>query len=107
MASNPTFPTISLGTPSIQTTPSSIASSTESPSPDSVENILDTLVEEMSDEQLTEYVKRCSVLRSSAQTRKAQLVKESVEEHGAKRKSKKKDSIAEALALLASLKNKP
>jgi hypothetical protein len=54
----------------------------------------------------SELREKCSVLRSSAQTRKAQLVKESVEEHGAKRKTKKKDSVAEAMALLAQITSK-
>ena len=69
----------------------------------SLDSLLDMVVHEMTPTQLTEYVKRCAVLRGSAQTRKAALVEEG---HvlGEKRKTKKKDSVAAAMALLLQIK---
>ena len=94
------IPTIKLGTPTTPTTPSPNESLQDSGSTESLENLLDTVVHEMTDEQLREFVKKCSLLRQSAQTRKAALVKEGVEKHGAKRKVKKKDDLSAALQLL-------
>lgn len=104
MNSNPAdstllIPTIKLGTLSIPTSPSSETSSPSAISNLDLDSMLDKLVHEMTDEELTEYVKRCNLLSSSAQTRKAVLVKEGTG-HGAVRKPKKKDSVQEALDLL-------
>lgn len=58
------------------------------------------LVHDMSPEQLAEYVKRCALLRSSAQTRKAEIVKAA----GGKKPSAKKSSVDLALELLLQIK---
>lgn len=70
-------------------------------SPDEILEAPPTLVHNMTPEQVTEYVKRCSVLRSSAQTRKAALKTEG----GVKKKSPaKKSSVEQALELLSQIK---
>lgn len=72
----------------------------------SVDSLLDLLVHEMTPPQLAEYVKRLSVLRSSAQTRKAALTQEAQAlgtEKKASKKTPKKDSVSEAMALLLQL----
>jgi hypothetical protein len=84
-------------------------STLSSPQPVSMNDLpLDELLEKdvttMSPEELTAYVQRCALLRSSAQSRKAALVKEGVEKQGAKPKTKKKDSVAMALAYLTQIK---
>lgn len=67
---------------------------------------MEGLLHTLSNEQLVEYVKRCNLLRSSAQTMNAQLRKESVEVHGAEPKTRKKknetdlDKAMKALGLL-------
>ena len=50
------------------------------------------------------FVQRCALLRSSAQTRKATLVKEGVEKLGVKKKTAKKDSVSMAMAYLSQIK---
>jgi hypothetical protein len=69
-----------------------------------LDELLDLEPHRMTPEQLSAYVQRCSVLRSSAQTRKAALNADSVK-LGATKKTKapKKDSVGQALALLAQL----
>lgn len=58
------------------------------------------LVHEMEPQALAEYVKRCALLRSSAQTRNAELRREEEEDHGVVRekKSKKPKKSSGALA---------
>lgn len=60
--------------------------------------LLEVKVHEMTPEQLTAYIKRCSVLRSSAQTRKASLKAE-----GGVTKKKAKSTIEQAMDLLTQL----
>jgi hypothetical protein len=57
----------------------------------------------MSPEQLTSFIQRCNVLRSSAQSRKAALRQESGVQ---KAPRKKKSNVEQALALLEKLKAK-
>lgn len=70
-----------------------------------MESLLEAPVHEMGPEELAEYIKRCAVLRSSAQTRKATLKKESDAATGKKPKAKK-DNISYALELLAKIQPK-
>lgn len=63
-----------------------------------LDDLLDKKVHEMSPEELTEYIKRCSVLRSSAQTRKAALKAE-----GGVKKKPTKSTIEQALEYLSKI----
>lgn len=67
-----------------------------------LESLLDPPLDKMSPQELAEYVKACAVQRSSAQTRKATLRKESDASTG---KSRKKDPVAQAQELLNSILN--
>ena len=60
--------------------------------------LLEQRPETMTPEQLTAYIKRCSVLRSSAQTRKATLKAE-----GGITKKKAKSTVEQAMELLTQL----
>jgi hypothetical protein len=63
----------------------------------------------MSNAELAEYVKKCAVLRSSAQSRKAALRSESESLGGTKVKKKavaKKSSLEQAMELLTKLEAK-
>lgn len=91
-------PITQLGSLNIQLSPSSNAVS-PSFADDPLDSLLDKLVHEMTDTELVDYVKRCAVLRSSAQTRKAQVRSEGP----AKKTVKKDDSVAKAEALLKQL----
>lgn len=67
-----------------------------------LDELLDLRPEEMNPEELTAYVQRCSVLRSSAQTRRATLVKEG----GGTTKKKSVssvNSVSRAMELLAQI----
>lgn len=67
-----------------------------------IEGILGKLVHNMTPTELVEYIKLCATMRSSAQTRRAALVREG-QNLGAERKpmkGKKKDSVALAMELL-------
>lgn len=70
-----------------------------------LDSLMDLNPAEMCPEALTAYVQRCSVLRASAQTRKAALTKEAGS-LGAKKKATKKDNAALALDLLKQLVQK-
>lgn len=87
--------------PSVPTTSYSEANFNELP----LDELLDLSPEFMTNDQLAAYVQRCSVLRSSAQTRKAALNADAVKLGVTKTKAKKtpKDSVGQALALLAQL----
>lgn len=70
-----------------------------------LDSLLDTaeLVHNLSDVELANYVKRCAVLRSSAQSMKAAINAEAAASGGRKRKEPKKDSVSQALDLLSQL----
>jgi len=69
-----------------------------------LDELLELPVHEMSPSELVAYVNICHTLQVSAQTRRAQLKKESVEVHGvAKTSKKKKSNIDLALDLFAKL----
>ena len=67
-----------------------------------MDELLDVLVHELSDDALVAYVQRCRTLSASAQTRHAALRKESVDVHGGERPKTKKSNVNAALAMLMS-----
>lgn len=67
-----------------------------------IDSVLETLVHDLSNSELMEYVKRCALLRSSAQSRKAALSKEG----GTKPKKAAKSSVEKAMELLSQLQKK-
>jgi len=68
-----------------------------------MDELLEVLVHELSDDALVAYVQRCRTLSASAQTRHAALRKESTDVHGGtKPKSKKASGVNAALAMLMS-----
>lgn len=94
--------------PSTSTTPAGESSTKLSPASKSwndapLESIVleETLLHNLSPEELTAYIQRCNVLRSSAQTRKAALRQESGVQ---KAPRKKKSNVELALALMEQLK---
>lgn len=70
-----------------------------------LDSLMDLRPEQMCPEALAAYVQRCSVLRASAQTRKAALNAEGVKLGATKTKTKapKKDSVSLAMDLLKQL----
>lgn len=105
MNSNPqdsTQPTLNIPLGKQDTQPTSL-SPTSSPSfaDDPLDSLLDKKVHEMSSEELVEFVKRCSLMRSSAQTRKAAVRAEGPAPK--KPSAKSKSNIDAALALLQQL----
>src|SRR4030095_969939 len=94
--------------PSISTTKATMSSTMLSPDSKSwndapLETIVleEQLLHNMTPEELTAYIQRCNVLRSSAQSRKAALRQESGVQ---KVPRKKKSNVEQALALLEKLK---
>lgn len=67
---------------------------------------MDLRPEEMCPEALASYVQRCSVLRASAQTRKAALTKDATALGETKKKPAKKDNVSLAMDLLKQLSQK-
>lgn len=101
--SEPEYPTsattTNLGTQTTEPITSLATSSPESP----LETLFGKLVHDMTNEELVTYIKECAALRSSAQTRRAALVKEGTvlgAEKTPRKKAKPTDSVAEAMALL-------
>lgn len=69
-----------------------------------LDEMLDLPVHDMGPEELAQFVQQLHVMSVSAQTRRASLVKESVEKHGAEKKSKKKkNNVDMAMDLLNQL----
>lgn len=76
---------------------------------ESLSDLLDGRVDQMSNTELAEYVKKCTLLRSSAQSRKAALRNEGESLGGKtvkKKASPKKSSLEQAMELLAKLEAK-
>lgn len=67
-----------------------------------LENLLDMRVEQMSPTELAAYIQKCSLLRSSSQTRKAAL---RAEGGAGPKKATRKSSVERAMELLAQLKS--